>query len=147
MTIAPIGISDAVIPTNMNCEIYGWGLPLSISGPRELLTGNIVTVDNGLCSGNMANRFCAGPDFISGCAGDDGGPVVCNNQLVGLIDFTDLTYCNTTSAGRHHAYINIADYSEWINEHISATTPGSASNVFMSGLMLLSGVFVLKFFN
>lgn len=120
-----------------------------MNGPRELLTGNIVTVTNDLCTVNMANRFCAGPDYISGCAGDDGGPVVCNNQLVGLIDFTDLNYCNTSSTGRHTAYINIAAYHEWIIENMAATMPesGSATQAFISSLMLISSVAILKFFN
>lgn len=120
-----------------------------MDGPRELLTGNIVTVNNDLCTGNMANRFCAGPEHVSGCAGDDGGPVVCNNQLVGLIDFTDLSHCNTSSIGRHNAYINIASYHEWIMEHMAATSNerDSATQVFISSLMLISGVTILKFFN
>jgi hypothetical protein len=84
-------------------------------------------------------------------AGDDGGPVVCDNLLFGLIDFTTNNYCNTSVPGRHTPYINIADYHEWIMQHLITDTPvddnDSATQMLISGLMLLSSAVFLKFLN
>lgn len=119
-------------------------------GPRELLSGNITIVNSEVCPGNMENRFCAGPDFVSGCAGDDGGPVVCNGQLYGLIDFTEIHHCGNAAPGRHTAYINIADYYEWIMEHLPPTPiedgNSGVTQMIFSSAMLISAVAVLKMF-
>lgn len=80
-------------------------------GPRALLSNSTTIVQNEVC-GNMPNSICAGPDFVSGCADDDGGPVVCD--LSELIDFTDIHYCHNTVPGRHTPYIKIAAYRDWI---------------------------------
>lgn len=117
------------------------------------MLGNITIANNGLC-GNLANRICAGPDFISGCAGDDGGPVVCDDRLYGLIDLTHVSYCNATFAGRHTSYINIADYYEWIvatmasapDEDDAVDTGESAQSMF-SVITLISSAILLKLFN
>lgn len=108
-------------------------------------------MNNNLC-GNIPNRICAGPDFISGCSGDDGGPVICNNRLFGLIDFTDAHYCSQTVAGRHTPYINIPDYHEWIVETIAASPvldndDGDASQIVFSVITLISSALLSIFFN
>lgn len=119
-------------------------------GPRELLAGNISIVSSEVCPGNMQNRFCAGPDFVSGCAGDDGGPVVCNGLLYGLIDFTEAHHCGNAVPGRHTAYINIADYFDWITEHLPPTSVeednSGVTQMVFSGAMLLAAAVVLKVF-
>ena len=114
------------------------------------MTGNINIVNSNLC-GNLPNRICAGPDYVSGCPGDDGGPVVCNGILSGLIDFTDANYCSNTVAGRHTPYINIADYYAWIVEN-SIQPPnvddnGGAAQIAFSLIALASSAILLKLFN
>lgn len=120
-------------------------------GPRELLAGNINIVSNNIC-GNRPNQICAGPDFISGCAGDDGGPVVCNDRLFGLIDFTDIHYCNNSLPGRHTSYISIANYHDWITLHLvtqenDGDQNGGAAQILIGGVMFIAATVVLKFFN
>lgn len=121
-------------------------------GPRELLSNNITIVQNEVC-GNMSNRICAGPDTVSGCAGDDGGPTVCENRLSGLIDYTDIHYCNNTVQGRHTPYINIAAYRDWITLVVGEApavdeTPieSDGERILISCSIMLFAAFFLKLF-
>jgi hypothetical protein len=66
--IAPIKISKETIPVGSTCQIFGWGLPLSLRGSHEMLRGDITIVNNSLCD-NPANSFCGGPDHVYPCAG------------------------------------------------------------------------------
>lgn len=132
-------------------DVNSWMTNFQMHGSRELLAGNITTVNSEMCPGNMQNRFCAGPDFVSGCAGDDGGPVVCNGLLYGLIDFTEAHHCGNNVPGRHTAYINIADYFDWITEHLPPTTPiedgnNGVTQIVFSSAMLVAAAVVLKMF-
>ncbi|CAO1383660.1 unnamed protein product [Diamesa tonsa] len=120
--VNPISISNSNIPLGSSCDIMGWGTVFSGNGSRELMTGRVNVVDISLCN-NVPNRICAGPDYIRGCPGDDGGPLVCNNVVYGLIDFKNGNHCELDSQGRYEYYIRIADYHTWIMQVISTLTP------------------------
>lgn len=82
-------------------------------GPRELLTGRITVVNRTQCPETFVNRFCAGPSFFGGCQGDDGGAVIANGLLYGLIDYRSAEYCLDTNPV--HLYVDVAGtHREWI---------------------------------
>lgn len=86
------------------------------------MTGRVNVVNISLCF-DYINRICTGPDHIRGCPGDDGGPLVCNNVVYGLIDFKNGNHCELDSFGRYEYYIRLADYYTWIQEVIATSTP------------------------
>lgn len=98
--------------------------------------GNINIVNNLMC-GNGPNRICAG---------DDGGPVFCNNRVFGLIGLTDIHYCSNSVSGRHTPYINIANYHDWIVAQINTDNDGdSAQKQFINSFLIISVTALLKF--
>ena len=90
------------------------------------MTGSVNVVNISLCN-NVPNRICAGPDYVRGCPGDDGGPFVCNNEVYGLIDFKNGNHCEINSSERYEYYIRIADYYTWIMEVIAASTTNTTT--------------------
>lgn len=101
-------------------QIFGWGTPLTYNGTRELLTGRIVVVDRETCPQTFNNRFCAGPMNFGGCQGDDGGAVVTNSLLYGLVDYRSSMYCEETQPA--HLYVDIVPYRAWIQHTINSST-------------------------
>lgn len=100
--------------------IFGWGDPFINKGNLAIQAGQITTVNRDICHAKLVNRFCASPDFFGGCKGYDGGAVVDNKTLFGLIDYRSDDYCNESLDG--HLYIDITKYNEWIDEIISTTS-------------------------
>ncbi|CAO1383641.1 unnamed protein product [Diamesa tonsa] len=121
VTVSPVSISNTTISLGSKCDIMGWATPFSSNGTKELMKGSVNVVNTSLCF-DFANRVCAGPDNIRGCPGDDGGPLICNNKVYGLIDFKNIDHCKVDNRGRYEYYINVADYYKWIMEVIGTTT-------------------------
>lgn len=138
--ISPIHISNITIPVGSKCQIFGWGLPLSLHGSHEMLKGDITIVENDLC-GNPENSICAGPDHVYPCAGDDGSPVVCNNVIYGLVGYRHSSDCDPPRH-RYTSYVNTADYYDWIIEQV---TPDGAGQIFSSVFSILFNIFIIKF--
>lgn len=130
-----------------NLQVFGWGTPLVTDGPRELLTGRITVVNRTECSETFAvNRFCAGPSFYGGCQGDDGGAVIANGKLYGLVDYRSSEYClNTIPA---HLFVDVVAHREWIETTVfgaSQTTTQGCSRESVNMLLLATIAFILKF--
>lgn len=123
-------MTNSSVEIGTTCTYYGWGLPksvsfsesrlfnlknlilLQLSGPTELLKGDIEVVDASECSENYHNHFCAGPSHIGGCEGDDGGAVVCGDILHGLVGWRYEGYCSETI--KAHSYVDLSSIKEWI---------------------------------
>ena len=128
--VKPVTLSGEPAPEGKMLQMFGWGTPFSLTGSRELLTGGITVLHRESCPQNLNNRFCAGPSFFGGCQGDDGGAVVLNASLFGLIDFRTAEYCSGTYPG--HLYIKTTDYNEWIKEVINSSTTITTSFLLFS---------------
>ena len=117
------------------------------------MTGRVTVVNTSLCF-DYINRICAGPDYIRGCPGDDGGPLVCNNVVYGLIDFKNGNHCELESTGRYEYYVRIADHHTWIMQYVAAmlpttTTPrddGDGAAQIATSILLLTFTVILSVF-
>jgi len=138
--INPVNITNTSVAVEEIFQIYGWGAPQTLNGSRELKTGSIKVNERDICPQSHGNRFCAGPTFMGGCQGDDGGAVIANNTLYGLIDYRSADYCREEQPG--HLYINVADYSDWIRDTIN-----SSSMLMASLLPMLLAAFLMKLTN
>lgn len=139
-TIAPIMIAGKKAAFGDYFQIFGWGTPQTNSSNRELQTGRINVTVRSVCAHTFDNRFCAGPNFIGGCYGDDGGAAAFDGQLYGLIDYRPSQYCNETRAA--HLYVDVFEYRDWIASIIgdtlslSTTTPSGSVTHRLSALLV-----------
>lgn len=108
--------------------------------------GNVTIVNNSLCTDVTMNadRICAGPDHIRACQYDDGGPLICNLTLFGLIDFKTPDHCTNVRTGQHDHYINIASYHSWIMSIVPSPVSDGAKHTVFSYLLIVISVLVLK---
>lgn len=110
---------------------------------------NVIIINNTLCTEVTMNnsRICAGPDHVRACQYDDGGPLICNGTLFGLIDYKAPDHCTNVRAGKHDHYINIASFHSWIMSVVPIPVTDAANHTFVSYLLILISVGILKYFN
>ncbi|CAO1360598.1 unnamed protein product [Diamesa hyperborea] len=140
-------ISSVTATVGSQCAVMGWArgrLNESI-----FIWGNVTIINNTLCTDITMNegRVCAGPDFIRACQYDDGGPLICNGSLFGLIDYKTSDHCTNVRTGQHDHYINIATYHSWIMSVLPIPVTDTANHTFISYLLILIIVGVLKYFD
>lgn len=109
-------------------------------GSNDLLKGDIIVIDKSECIFTYKNHFCAGPDFIGGCEGDDGGAVVCDGMLFGLVGWRYEDYCQETYNA--HMYVDIAPFHQWIYAVTS-----KSDRIFSSFALLIGAAFVATLTN
>lgn len=88
-------------------------------GSRELLKSEINVIEREECPVEYLNHFCAGPSHLGGCEGDDGGAVVCDDVLSGLIGWRYEDYCKDTYNA--HLYVNLENFREWTVDFTSSS--------------------------
>ncbi|XP_034472055.1 chymotrypsin-1-like [Drosophila innubila] len=89
--IIPINDRD---PTGLKCTLVGWGRVVS-NGPLsdEVVSGDVVVDSHADCSKSayfIKGTLCApNPNNyeVASCSGDSGGPLICDNKLVGIVSF------------------------------------------------------------
>lgn len=114
------------------------------------IMGNVTIISNNLCTEDVMTdgRICAGPDYIRACQYDDGGPLICNGTLFGLIDYKTSDHCASVRSGQYDHYINIATYHSWITSVLPFLATDSnndvANNTLVSYLLILISVLILK---
>lgn len=106
-----------------------------MAGSNALLRGDITVIDTAECVFTYKNHFCAGPDYLGGCEGDDGGATVCDGVLYGLVGWRFEDYC--LDYYNAHMYIDVAPFHDWVIE----LTAGSMQ-VLTSLALLCGAVFV-----
>lgn len=137
-SIYPIKISDDSVVLNQKFLTFGWGTPLANKANREIQTGQVTVLDRNICPQTFNSRFCAGPSFFGGCQGDDGGAVVFNQTLYGLVDYRSSDYCNEAGA-EGHLYVDIVEYREWIESTVDRSSMIMISRAL---LVLIVGSFI-----
>lgn len=114
----------AAIPLHVNVRLYN---------PRECK--NILNehyYDGILCAGDN-QHFDEDP-----CRGDSGGPLICNEELTGVISWT--TGCGTDRLPS--LYMDVWYHRQWIAKHLNAVRKAGNNIKFI--LTLVLAVLIIK---
>ncbi|KAM6976931.1 chymotrypsin-like elastase family member 2A [Aplochiton taeniatus] len=117
-----------LLPNNEPCYVTGWGR-LYTGGPiADILQQALLpVVDFATCSKSdwwgfqvKDTMVCAGGDgIVSGCNGDSGGPLNCQNadgpwEVHGIVSFGSGLSCNMKK--KPTVFTQVSSYMDWINE-------------------------------
>uniref|UniRef100_A0A2A4JC95 Peptidase S1 domain-containing protein n=1 Tax=Heliothis virescens TaxID=7102 RepID=A0A2A4JC95_HELVI len=135
--------------TNLGiCRSPGWGgQNASASASNQLMfTENRITVNShctvsyyeqGTTISMLSSMICAQPiTNSSGCQGDLGNPLVCNNQLHGVL-FLSKDCSSPMPVPLPDVYTRVFSYRAWLNEIIGDDEPSGAAT-YQSGIGLLT---------
>ncbi|CAO1306208.1 unnamed protein product [Diamesa serratosioi] len=141
-------ITDVTATIGSQCFIMGW--QPTFSNESMFNTGSVTIMNNALCTDVTMDesRICAGPDHIRACQYDDGGPLVCNETLFGLIGYKAPDHCVSVRSGQYEHYVNIAMYRSWIISIVpfpSDSDGDAAIHSLVSYLLIVISVLILKF--
>nr|XP_046252790.1 chymotrypsin-C-like [Scatophagus argus] len=121
-----------ILPNNAPCYVTGWGR-LYTGGPiADILQQALLpVVDYATCTqsdwwGSQVKdtMVCAGGDgVVSGCNGDSGGPLNCQNkagiwEVHGIVSFGSGLSCNYPK--KPTVFTQVSSYMDWINANIVA---------------------------
>jgi len=111
-----------------DCTISGWGfLNRTTNAQSPLLqSANVTTIRTLSCVvewwmrlGDMRSmdysEICTKSDDVAACAGDSGGPMVCNDKLVGIISWGN----NLCTFDTSFVYSRVNYFSKWIKKRLS----------------------------
>ncbi|KAG5676492.1 hypothetical protein PVAND_006323 [Polypedilum vanderplanki] len=118
LNIQPIALSQNSPIVGDECEIFGFGQARSLTAPSQMLVGKIEIYDISACHHENRESMICSNSNTSPCNGDEGGPVVCNHHVSGIIDYFDFNHCRIDVEIRRTTYMNVADYRNWIEEHM-----------------------------
>ncbi|XP_059807820.1 chymotrypsin-like elastase family member 2A [Hypanus sabinus] len=123
-----IPAAGTILPNNYNCYITGWGL-LKAGGTtvsNVLQQAYLPVVDYATCSQPSwwwftvkKSMVCAGGDgVISGCNGDSGGPLNCQNaagtwEVHGIVSFGS---SRCSEKNKPTVFTRVSAYDEWLTE-------------------------------
>ncbi|XP_023031503.1 trypsin-3 isoform X1 [Drosophila willistoni] len=135
VNIIPMADSEPIIGTK--CTALGWGKITQYGPPPdEVLSADLIITeveeDKSACSSGLVCAWHENDLEISGCEGDSGGPLFCNNKLVGVLSAG-------VSCGQTRTPIFFSDvyyYRKWI-ENAAVSIRRSSSMVTIDKLMLL----------
>uniref|UniRef100_A0A2A4JFE9 Peptidase S1 domain-containing protein n=1 Tax=Heliothis virescens TaxID=7102 RepID=A0A2A4JFE9_HELVI len=138
----PVG--DVTVNNPSNCQSPGWGgQDSSASASYHLMYTESYVTENGACSrfyskeGTMIDMqpsmLCAVPYMhTSGCQGDIGNPLVCNNDITGIL-FLSKTCSSPIETSNPDVYTSVFSYKAWIEE----TTNGASTYQLGIGLLAM----------
>ncbi|XP_030386551.1 trypsin alpha-3-like [Scaptodrosophila lebanonensis] len=115
--VRPIKLANAPPPNGAEAFVSGWGL--TEQGIPETLKGTHVgIVDQGVCRNQYQtvcskiteDMICAAAPGKDSCSYDSGGPLVYNDQLVGIVSWGE----GCADAKFSGVYANVALLHEWI---------------------------------
>ncbi|XP_068099352.1 chymotrypsin-C-like [Hyperolius riggenbachi] len=122
----------SVLANDFPCYVTGWGR-LYTNGPiaDALQQALLPVVDHDTCSRSdwwssqvTTNMVCAGGDgIVSGCNGDSGGPLNCQNasgasEVHGIVSFGSGLSCNYEK--KPTVFTRVSGYIDWISQKIAA---------------------------
>lgn len=119
------------LPVGESCWVIGWGYTDIAAGtlPEKLKQGQIPLVPRAKCAADHPTRtidesmLCAGSNItgISGCQGDNGGPLVRNVHGKWYLEgvFSWRADCNPLKGYKHQMYSNVRYMREWIDNTIA----------------------------
>ncbi|GAB5454680.1 MAG: hypothetical protein Hens2KO_09090 [Henriciella sp.] len=126
-----IADSSSQPPIGSTVSVYGWGKTEAVIGEdpyATLLSVTLQVLENDHCQSlagmgptaqgelRVHDRvFCAQDPIQKTCRGDSGGPVVLDDQLVGVVSWGKK---QCTGDGKPGVYTRVSEYADWINQHI-----------------------------
>ncbi|KAG5667513.1 hypothetical protein PVAND_015492 [Polypedilum vanderplanki] len=118
--IQPIPLDKTYVGGGENCMLSGWGYTTRIKGaplPNKLQRANFTSLTNEECNQrghSVGNKEICAYKFSKGaCNGDSGGPLQCNNVLVGIVSY-GTAICGLTVPD---VYTRASEFVDWINEN------------------------------
>ncbi|XP_055748569.1 elastase 2 like [Salvelinus fontinalis] len=116
-----------ILPHNESCYVTGWGRTVTGGALPDILQQALLpVVDHATCSQNdwwgfqvKDTMVCAGGDgIVSGCNGDSGGPLNCQNadgawEVHGIVSFGSGLSCNFRK--KPTVFTQVSSYMDWIN--------------------------------
>ncbi|XP_072442777.1 chymotrypsin-like elastase family member 2A [Chiloscyllium punctatum] len=116
-----------LLPNNYICYITGWGLLKAGGSVSDALQQALLpVVDHATCSlpgwwGGIVktSMVCAGGDgVVSGCSGDSGGPLNCQNangawEVHGIVSFGSV-FCSQKK--KPTVFTRVSAYNDWLTE-------------------------------
>ncbi|XP_041802736.1 chymotrypsin-like elastase family member 2A isoform X1 [Chelmon rostratus] len=127
ISAACVPAADSILANNYPCYVTGWGR-LYTGGPiADILQQALLpVVDHATCTksdwwGSQVKdtMVCAGGDgVVSGCNGDSGGPLNCQNsagawEVHGIVSFGSGLSCNFPK--KPTVFTRVSAYIDWIN--------------------------------
>ncbi|XP_075158862.1 trypsin eta-like [Haematobia irritans] len=159
---------NAHIEAGTKCTVSGWGITEKGSYSKRLRSLEAPVIDREVCVDTYGSdtifdgMMCAG--YLRGgrdaCLGDSGGPLICDNKLVGIVSFG----IGCALPKYPGVYTNVSYYIEWfrnrtasiedrginedvinnltmINAHISSLAPNDYSRQFTWFILALFSIF------
>ncbi|XP_063173711.1 chymotrypsin-like elastase family member 3B [Candoia aspera] len=128
--------AGSIIPNGYPCYITGWGR-ISTGGPlpAKLQQALLPVVDYQQCSqpdwwGSSVQQsmICAGGDIQSGCNGDSGGPLNCQDKdgqwyVHGIASFVSALGCNTLK--KPTVFTRVSAFNAWVLQLVRSLVPAS----------------------
>nr|XP_015823053.2 chymotrypsin-C isoform X2 [Nothobranchius furzeri] len=139
---APVDFSDTImaaclpadgfiLPHNESCYVTGWGRVYTGGPIADILQQALLpVVDHATCSKSdwwgfqvKDTMVCAGGDgIVSGCNGDSGGPLNCQNadgtwEVHGIVSFGSGLSCNMKK--KPTVFTQVSSYITWINSKMA----------------------------
>jgi len=136
-------VQNVVLVTQANLE------SLQLDQSPHLLTGSVEITEREKCNVNALNKItsttlCAGPFNVNACKSDEGGPLLCNNVLYGLIDYRAADYCHASHTNLLGTYNDLSSFNEWISENADVT--GAAPHAILKlSCLVLASIIIIAF--
>ncbi|CRL02424.1 CLUMA_CG015168, isoform A [Clunio marinus] len=132
--IAPIELSKEYVGGGENCTLTGWGYTIPIREistlPNELQRAELQTITNTECNQRGYNvgtkEICTFSRVLKGaCGGDSGGPLQCNDNLVGIVSYG----ARICAIGLPDVFTRVSEFTEWIEQNSSGLPIPSLAKV------------------
>lgn len=138
-----------------NATIWGWGVTTTSSPyslPNFLQKATISILPDNQCltligsNYDSATMLCAGNTLgtIDTCFGDSGGPIIVNNELVGITSWGGDNCADKDHPG---VYVRVENFQPWITSIITNTPiedSSSSGSALGFGVLLLPLIFIRR---
>ncbi|XP_073511169.1 granzyme A-like isoform X2 [Phyllobates terribilis] len=128
VALLPLPKSEKIIQAGKSCSVAGWGITDVMTKSNVLREVNLAIVDNKDCNKKYNRKnltitgsmMCASSPKINRkagpCAGDSGGPLICDGTYVGLVSYGIGNCGNPEFPGVYTRLTN--NYLKWISNII-----------------------------
>nr|XP_033815652.1 hepatocyte growth factor isoform X2 [Geotrypetes seraphini] len=116
---------DCIVPEKTVCNVYGWGYTGRTNYNGLLQVANLVTIGNDKCNENHQGKIIVNESEICAksesdpagtCEGDYGGPLVCEEDKIKLIQGVIIPGRGCATPNRPGIFVRVAYYAKWIEK-------------------------------
>ncbi|XP_023031140.2 trypsin [Drosophila willistoni] len=115
-TVRAVSLAEMPPPEGQICLVSGWGKINKTNETTRLQQAPVPVLNNRTCAAIYLviaiSQMCAGylQGGIDACKGDSGGPLICSDQLSGIVSWG----VGCADAGYPGVYTNVSYYIDWI---------------------------------